>query len=274
MNTRLRSALLAIVLTALACPAAAQNEPAGTTTGAPAATSDTAPTDTAPSGDAAAASDPAPANDPAPATSTAESEGAAGTASPTDHHAPPAGEGVGEEAEAECAETPVFDPSTPRFELQVGAGYSALFHTWRQSGNGFSDMGIAHRDGLYHGPLFRGELAFAFGGVSVSAIYTHLWLSHDGAPDNVELGLLSGEVGVQCACRGNIYVWSFGIEIGGNLIGPGTVFASIEHRSMFYVWEGLFVGFDVDVATFIGMTFGGPSGGGILGSLFLGYSIG
>ena len=110
--------------------------------------------------------------------------------------------------------------------------------------------------------------------MSVSAIYTHLWLSHDGQPANVELGLLSGEVGVQCACRGSFYVWSFGIEIGGNLIGPGTVFLSIEHRSMFYVWEGLFLGFDVDVATFIGMTMGGPSGGGILGSLFVGYSFG
>ena len=76
--------------------------------------------------------------------------------------------------------------------------------------------------------------------------------------------------------RGSFYVWSFGIELGGDVIGGPrtTLFASIEHRSMFYIVEGLFVGFDVDIATFVGLTFGGPSGGGILGSIFLGYSLG
>ncbi len=175
----------------------------------------------------------------------------------------------------ECQQEPVFDPSTPRLELQVGGGYAALFHTWRQTADNFMAAG-RHADGLYHGPLFRGEVAFAFGGISLSAIYTHLFLTHDGMPDNVQLGLVSGEVGVQCACRGSQYVWSFGVEVGGDVLnGPSTtIFLSIEHRSMFYVYEGLFLGFDIDFATFIGLTSNGASGGGILGSLFLGYSIG
>jgi hypothetical protein len=157
----------------------------------------------------------------------------------------------------------------------VGGGYSALFHTWRQTSDNFMNPG-RHADGLYHGPLFRGELAFALGGLSLSAIYTHLFLSHDGTNDPVQMGLLSGEIGVQCACRGSTYVWSFGVEGGADLLnGPSTtIFLSIEHRSMFYVWEGLFVGFDIDFATFIGLTSQGASGGGILGSVFLGYSLG
>lgn len=178
-------------------------------------------------------------------------------------------------AEERCDDAPVFDPSTPRFEVQVGGGYSALFHTWRQTSDNFMNPG-RHADGLYHGPLIRGELAFALGGLSLSAIYTHLFLTHDGTNDTVQMGLLSGEIGVQCACRGSTYVWSFGVEGGADLLnGPSTtVFLSIEHRSMFYVWEGLFVGFDVDFATFIGLTSQGASGGGILGSIFLGYSLG
>lgn len=177
--------------------------------------------------------------------------------------------------EEQCDDAPVFDPSTPRFEIQVGGGYSALFHTWRQTSDNFMNPG-RHADGLYHGPLIRGELAFALGGLSLSAIYTHLFLTHDGTNDAVQMGLLSGEIGVQCACRGSTYVWSFGVEGGADLLnGPSTtVFLSIEHRSMFYVWEGLFVGFDVDFATFIGLTSQGASGGGILGSVFLGYSLG
>lgn len=217
------------------------------------------------------------------ASAHASSEGAAGTASPAGHpHSPPAGAGVGEEPEPPCTDAPTFDPSTPRFELQAGGGGGVFFLTWRQSSDSFMAQPMdAPAEGLYSGGLFRGEVAFAFGGVSLSAIYTHLFLNRDGgAPAGLrgssELGLVSGEIGVQCACRGSVYVWSFGIEIGGDVInGPrSTIFASIEHRSMFYLWEGLFVGFDVDIATFIGMSMGGPSGGGILGSVFLGYSFG
>ncbi len=178
--------------------------------------------------------------------------------------------------EEDCAEqAPVFDPSTPRVELQLSGGYAAFFHTWRQTNDSFMAPG-AHVDGLYHGPVFRGEVAFAMGSLSLAAIYTHTWLTHDGTADPVQFGLLSGELGLQCACRGSSYVWSFGLEVGADLVNTGrtTVFVSIEHRSMFYVWEELFLGFDVDFATFIGLTSGGASGGGIIGNLFLGYSFG
>lgn len=57
--------------------------------------------------------------------------------------------------------------------------------------------------------------------------------------------------------------------------GPSqTIFLSSEHRSMFYVFEGLFLGFDIDFATFIGLTSNGARGGGMPGSRFLGYPIG
>lgn len=180
------------------------------------------------------------------------------------------------DTEADCADDPpVFDPSTPRLELQVSGGYAAFFHTWRQTNDSFMAPG-AHADGLYHGPVFRGEVAFAMGSLSLAAIYTHTWLTHDGTADPVQFGFLSGELGLQCACRGSGYVWSFGLEVGADVVNAGrtTVFVSIEHRSMFYVWEGLFLGFDVDFATFIGLTSGGASGGGIIGNLFLGYSFG
>ncbi len=174
--------------------------------------------------------------------------------------------------EPPCPEPePVFDPSTPRLELQVGGGYAGFFSTFRQSSDGLMAPG-AHPDGAYFGPLFRGELAFALGGLSLSAIYTHISSEHDGSAHPLDWSLVSGELGVQCACRGSFYVWSFGLEVGWNLASP-ALFASIEHRSLFYVWEELFLGFDVDLATFVGLTFGGPSGGGALGSVFIGYSL-
>jgi|GEM_PF-5181323 hypothetical protein len=200
-------------------------------------------------------------------------EGGDALASPSHRTGAATSEG---DAEGECAdEAPVFDPSTPRLELQVSGGYAAFFHTWRQTSDSFMAPG-AHADGLYYGPVFRGEVAFAMGSLSLAAIYTHTWLAHDGTADPVQFGFLSGELGLQCACRGSTYVWSFGLEVGADLANAGrtTVFVSIEHRSMFYVWEGLFLGFDVDFATFIGLTSGGASGGGIIGNLLVGYSFG
>jgi len=197
-----------------------------------------------------------------------------GSALPSPAHPSPAASSEG--TDEACAEdTPVFDPSTPRLELQLSGGYAAFFHTWRQTNDSFMAPG-AHVDGLYHGPVLRGEVAFAMGSLSLAAIYTHTWLTHDGTADPVQFGFLSGELGLQCACRGSSYVWSFGLEVGADLVNAGrtTVFVSIEHRSMFYVWEGFFLGFDVDFATFIGLTSGGASGGGIIGNLFLGYSFG
>ena len=143
---------LLLILAGLAAPALAAAQDAATpAAGASTAASDGGSATTDTTGTASAGS--GGSSTTASATAHASTEGAAGTASPT-HHSPPAGAGVGEEPEAPCTDAPTFDPSTPRFELQFGGGYSALFHTWRQS----SDFNVAgrHIDGLYHGPLIRG----------------------------------------------------------------------------------------------------------------------
>jgi hypothetical protein len=133
----------------------------------------------------------------------------------------------------------------------------------------------AHQDGGYFGPLMRGEIELGLGSFSLSVNYTHIFSSHDGGstPENVDWALLSGEIGLQCACTGATYVWGFGLEVGGDL-NSNTIFAGIEHRSQWFVWEGLFLGFDFDLAVLVGLTSHGASGGGFEGSVFLGYSIG
>jgi hypothetical protein len=171
-----------------------------------------------------------------------------------------------------CDAPPAFDPSSPRLDLSVGGGYAAYFVTWRQVSDGFMNPG-AHPDGGYFGPLVRGEIELGLGAFSLSLNYTHIFSQHDGSPTNYEWALLSGEIGLQCACSGSHYVWGFGLEVGGDL-NSSTVFAGIEHRSQFFVWEGLFLGFDFDLAVLVGLTSGGASGGGFEGSIFVGYSLG
>lgn len=176
-----------------------------------------------------------------------------------------------EEDESRCRSQEVFDPSSPRLELSIGGGYAAYFVTWRQAAN--LDVPGRFADGLYHGPLVRAEVAFSLGAISLSALYTHVFSSHDGGGPGREWQFLSGELGLQCACQGSIYVWNFGLEIGWDL-NNSTLLAGIEHRSLFYLWEGLFIGFDFDVGVLVGITSNGASGGGFEGSLFIGYSIG
>lgn len=180
--------------------------------------------------------------------------------------------GAVDDEESHCSAPPAFDPSSPRLDLSVGGGYAAYFVTWRQVADSFMGPG-AHVDGLYHGPLVRGEAEIGLGAISLSVNYTHIFSQHDGTAASVDWALLSGELGLQCACSGSSYVWGFGLEVGWDL-NNNTVFAGIEHRSQWFVWEGLFLGFDFDVAVLVGLTSHGASGGGFEGSIFLGYSIG
>ncbi len=174
--------------------------------------------------------------------------------------------------EARCEQAPVFDPGSPRFELSAGGGYSLLVVTFRTANFTMDDPRM-RPDGLYQGGLVRGEAAFALGSLSLSVLYTHIFSTHDGTGQSREWGILSGEIGLQCACQGSVYVWSFGVEGGYDILNE-AVLAGIEHRSLFYLYEGLFLGFDFDVAILVGLPFGGPSGGGFETSLFLGYAFG
>lgn len=207
-------------------------------------------------------------------TSTSASTSTSPSASPSTSGAAATATASGavDDEETHCDAPPAFDPSSPRLDLSVGGGYAAYFVTWRQVADSFNAPG-AHVDGLYHGPLVRGEVELGLGAFSLSVNYTHIFSQHDGTAAAVDWALLSGELGLQCACTGSSYVWGFGLEVGWDL-NNNTVFAGIEHRSQWFVWEGLFLGFDFDVAVLVGLTSHGASGGGFEGSIFLGYSIG
>jgi hypothetical protein len=166
---------------------------------------------------------------------------------------------------------PVFDASKPNLELQAGGGYSAFLLTWRQQ-DAF-DVEGRFPDGAYLGPVLRAELAFGLGAINLAAVYTHVFAQHDGTGTRRDFQILSGEIGLQCTCVNRSYVWSFSGELGWDL-NNDTLVGGIEHRSQFYVWQGLFLGFDIDVFLLYGLTTEGASGGGILGTLFLGYAIG
>lgn len=220
-------------------------------------------------------------------TTTTTTDGAAALHAPRREH--PATPDPAAEGGCTHQEAPVFDPSSPRLEIDVGGGYAAYFVTWR-SISAIMDSG-RHTDGLWHGPFFRGEVSFALGSLSISAVYTHVFTTLDGAPDAsinmrpggartaLEFQWLSFEIGLQCACHDSTYVWSFGVE-GGYDLANGSMLFGLEHRSLFYVWEGLFLGFDFNIGVLIGFPFqdasmrAGPSGGGFEGSLFIGYAIG
>jgi hypothetical protein len=171
-----------------------------------------------------------------------------------------------------CESQHRFNPSTPRFSLSAGGGYGGLFVTWRQVGDAFMNPG-AHPDGGYSGPVARAQAALTLGYFVLAVNYTNIFTQHDGTSANVDWSLLSGELGLQCACMGSIYVWGFGLELGGDL-NSNTLFAGIQHRSQFFVWEGLFLGVDLGAMMLFGLTNNGASGGGAQGSLLIGYSLG
>lgn len=224
---------------------------------------------------------PAPATSPEPALAPEPASAPPSRAPRREHPATP----TPDEAEG-CThqQAPVFDPGSPRLELSAGGGYAAYFVTWRSISDFMTEGREA--DGLWQGGFFRGEVAFALGSLSLSAVYTHAFVDHDGPVDTANgqhssLGfqLLTAEIGLQCACHDSTYVWSFAVE-GGYEIANGSMMIGLEHRSLWYLWEGLFIGFDFDIGILIGFPFTdssgrpGPSGGGFETSLFLGYALG
>jgi hypothetical protein len=166
-----------------------------------------------------------------------------------------------------------YDASSPHLDLSVGGGYGAYFVTWTQASDVANLGPPAGRpaDGLYQGPLVRAEVELGLGMFTLSVGYTHFFSRHDDGSTR-EWGWLTGGLGLQCACMGNIYVWSFGLDAGWDVLNH-SVIAGIQHRSQFFVWQGLFVAVDLEVSLLVGLMSQGASGGGFDGALVVGYSI-
>jgi hypothetical protein len=167
-----------------------------------------------------------------------------------------------------------YDASSPHVDISAGGGYGAYFVTWVQANDVLTLTPPNDRpaDGLYQGPTFHGEVELGIGMVTLSVAYTHLFSHHDSGASR-EWGFLTGGVGLQCACMGSVYVWSFGLDAGWEVINHSVVVGA-QHRSQFFVWRGLFIGVDLGVSLLVGLTSQGASGGGFDGSLVLGYSLG
>jgi hypothetical protein len=184
--------------------------------------------------------------------------------------------------------------SGPSFQLWGGIGYAiALLPQYLSAvPPACATAGCGRADVMWQNVAFLGGLDFSQENFYVGATYTRIetsTLRSNGwfvSPRALDLVMI--DFGAQDP--GPIHTWRIGVSGGYDVMGGNALVAAITYRSLFNLWRGIFVGFEIrGMGLFtLGRYSGGASppapstgylvaqnglGGGGAAFAFLGYSI-